>query len=729
MIGSLAEPGSAARSRPASSGSLWKRLVHRIRFRWQQLWNGADAASWDRVVRAYHARGMDDAVVATTRSLVARGLHVPESVVRSLSVERQRGRPVEALGLFAELPEVLRRDSDVLREAAAAHLDAGNSYRAGVLAREILETKADDPGAYGVLLLAFCAEGRFLEAARSIAGVSGAALECEWALEVVLRGLADERPTDPAERREIDRAIRALGTRSNIEPLALGRWRRFLGDHEGAAKIFYRLLEDPEHDPVPVRLEICRLALDTGRLHEHIGVLTTVVARREAPAEMLRELESSAALECELADFYRRSPDVTPDYRVPDAVFEMMFLGAPRRSLAPGQLDVALIGATLGAGGAEKVLCNAFLGLREARPRRCQMWIQSLDPKHGHDFFWRDLELEEAAGGACRHLPPDPRPAPPFSWLPFDTGRNASAAHRAINQTRPRVVHAWQDSTNLEVAFAAVRAGVPRIVVHPHNMQPDLVHDIPIAGSFRRAYQALLQRPDVHLVCVSEASLADYLRWLGIERNGRHHVVYNGFRWPAGSTEPARRRRRRALRAELGIPEDRVVVGGMFRVVPIKRVGLWLEVARTMIRLDPRLTFVLFGDGPDLPAVRRKVDREGLGDRIRLMGTVRRAAEKCAAFDLLLHTSSSEGLPTVLLEAQANGVPVVAADVGGVAETLDGTLGALVPEARVDRFVAAVRRTLDRGAGPAERAGLCRFVRRRFGVDRMVADLERIYEL
>ena len=103
---------------------------------------------------------------------------------------------------------------------------------------------------------------------------------------------------------------------------------------------------------------------------------------------------------------------------------------------------------------------------------------------------------------------------------------------------------------------------------------------------------------------------------------------------------------------------------------------------------EPRLRFVLFGDGPDLESMRRLVSSFGNERKIICPGFERDLLGCLAGADLLVNPSLSEGLPNIVLEAMAAGTPVVATAVGGVPELItDGLNGLLVPP----RDVASLR--------------------------------------
>jgi teichuronic acid biosynthesis glycosyltransferase TuaC len=109
----------------------------------------------------------------------------------------------------------------------------------------------------------------------------------------------------------------------------------------------------------------------------------------------------------------------------------------------------------------------------------------------------------------------------------------------------------------------------------------------------------------------------------------------------------------------------------------------------------PGMTLLIAGDGPERPALQRLVERHGLGDRVRLLGSVPhdRLPQIYGAADALILASSREGWANVLLEAMACGTPVVASNVWGTPEVVaDPAAGTLAAE-RTPRGIAdGVRR-------------------------------------
>lgn len=111
---------------------------------------------------------------------------------------------------------------------------------------------------------------------------------------------------------------------------------------------------------------------------------------------------------------------------------------------------------------------------------------------------------------------------------------------------------------------------------------------------------------------------------------------------------------------------------------------------------DDRWRLAVVGEGPLRAAVAERAAELGVGDRLELHGYVPSGpelTEHYRASHAFLHVSRTEGLPQVLVEAQAAGLPVVATDVGGVrGALLDGAAGILVPPDDADAAAEALER-------------------------------------
>ncbi|MFC4590302.1 glycosyltransferase [Sphaerisporangium corydalis] len=124
------------------------------------------------------------------------------------------------------------------------------------------------------------------------------------------------------------------------------------------------------------------------------------------------------------------------------------------------------------------------------------------------------------------------------------------------------------------------------------------------------------------------------------------------------------------IRREWDVPAGAflVVHAGSFR--PVKNHALLVRAAAQVSARAPRALFLLAGSGPLFRETADRVAALGLGGTVRLLGPVREASRLVAAADLLVLSSTYEGLPVVVMEALAAGVPVVATDVGGLRDLI-----------------------------------------------------------
>lgn len=409
---------------------------------------------------------------------------------------------------------------------------------------------------------------------------------------------------------------------------------------------------------------------------------------------------------------------------------ETRFLHLPPEAFDPDA--VLLCSGTLGPGGAERQISYCARGVAREGRRRVGVACVDLTPPV-NDFYAAAIR---EAGAAVRQIPAwpagmdDPRLS---AFLQRFAARHAANGLHAVarsvlthallfREERPAIVHSWMDASNVVAGLAAVIVGVPRVVMSGRSVAPD--HFPLFQPHMRAAYRAILAGTDAVLLNNSAAGAKDYGRWLDIDP-GRIPVIRNGFEFPEDRPEAVAAELRRAL----GWAPETVVLGNILRFTEEKRPQLWLEVAIAFVRAAPHHRAVAFGGGHMRPELAQRIEAEGLSDRIRLPGTTRDAWASLAALDIFLLTSRMEGLPNVLVEAQAMGVPVVAIPVGGVPETLlPGKTGILVER---DGAAAIAAACIALAADPERRRAMgaagSRYVRDCFSAERMVKDVLEIY--
>jgi glycosyltransferase involved in cell wall biosynthesis len=316
-------------------------------------------------------------------------------------------------------------------------------------------------------------------------------------------------------------------------------------------------------------------------------------------------------------------------------------------------------------------------------------------------------------------------------WMRRDVGwRDVPALFllwRRLRRFRPHIVHT-------EAAKAGTLGRVSALLT-PRRRRPVIVHTFhghSLEGYFsaRKArfflsVERFLARHSDLLIAVSPEVKADLIR-MGVAAESKIAVVPLGLDLASFVVpEQERLARRAAKRARWGIGDEPVVTL-VARLVPIKRVDRFLDIARLLAERDPQTRFVVVGDGELREQLIQSPQAGTLGSRLVWTGFERNMPDVCFASDVVVLTSDNEGTPVSLIEAQAAGVPVVGTRVGGMATAVrDGETGYLVEAEDARAFADAVAAALSRGRALGVEGQA--YVLAKFSAERLAADIEKLY--
>ncbi|MEO8201305.1 MAG: glycosyltransferase [Gemmatimonadota bacterium] len=132
------------------------------------------------------------------------------------------------------------------------------------------------------------------------------------------------------------------------------------------------------------------------------------------------------------------------------------------------------------------------------------------------------------------------------------------------------------------------------------------------------------------------------------------------------------------IRASLGLAPNLPLVVNVAALVPHKDQMTLLAAANQLRSVRPDLQWIIAGDGPLGPDLRRRAEVLGLTDHVHFVGQVANPWGLIRDADVFVMSSREEGLGTSILDAMALGVPVVATRAGGIPEMLDQGAGLLV---------------------------------------------------
>lgn len=222
------------------------------------------------------------------------------------------------------------------------------------------------------------------------------------------------------------------------------------------------------------------------------------------------------------------------------------------------------------------------------------------------------------------------------------------------------IVHSHVQHFNGYVLRLAKQAGVPIRIAHSHNDTSVLETK---ASRARKLYFNLtkwwISRYATIGLAVSRPS-AQSLFGCHWEKDPRWRVFYCSV-----DLTPFRQAvDREAVRIQLGISANAFVIGHVGRFQEQKNHEFILHIAGLLARKDANIRLLLVGDGLLRTEIKEKVDQMNLSNRIILAGVRSDVPQlMLAAMDMFLLPSLHEGLPLVLLEAQAAGLPCIFSDV------------------------------------------------------------------
>lgn len=377
---------------------------------------------------------------------------------------------------------------------------------------------------------------------------------------------------------------------------------------------------------------------------------------------------------------------------------------------------------TLGPGGSERQLTRLAVALKKNYKLDVHVITGSL--KGNNEGFFV-TELDESGIAIHHYSLSQETDSDGISNVRFGLSSltRIIALTKQLDELSPDVVHCWLDHTNVELGFAALLAGVRRIILTVRSVPPFNFKFF--EWTMKPLYQALAEQPSVTIVANSSIAAREYEQWLGLD-SGSVVTIPNAIDdrvWTRTGSEPV------GQAYFHGSKPTRFRVGGLMRLAEEKDPQLWIEVALTLYRKGVACDFILGGTGPLEVPLARLLDSVGHPDLVTFPGLVTDAAQFLASLDLLLSTSRAEGLPNVVIEAQCNGVFVVATDVGGTREAMvQGKTGLLVASRNASEIADAVElalesvelRRLARALGP-------QFTSRKFNLDAVTRQWLDVY--
>lgn len=251
------------------------------------------------------------------------------------------------------------------------------------------------------------------------------------------------------------------------------------------------------------------------------------------------------------------------------------------------------------------------------------------------------------------------------------------ALTRLFRQVRPDIVHTHTSKAGIVGRLAARRAGVP-VIVHGIHIAPFQNVDL-LQRSIYLALETLCGRWTDAFISVSEGMRQAYADH-DIGPPERHHVIHSGMPLAAfqKAEPPADWRELLGLGPDEPKPPVLVMLAAM---EPRKRHAELIAVMGRVFEKHPTVRLVFGGDGKGRAAVEAAARSSGHADNIRILGFYPRPAALLAMADIGILCSTKEGLPRVVVQYTASGVPTIVSDLPGISEIVDNGQTGIVTSA------------------------------------------------
>ena len=224
------------------------------------------------------------------------------------------------------------------------------------------------------------------------------------------------------------------------------------------------------------------------------------------------------------------------------------------------------------------------------------------------------------------------------------------AFRKLMREQQPDILHCHIHLTSGLLVTLARSAGVKHRIVHFRNTSDGRSTSLP-----RRLYQATMRRMirmnASAILAVSHGAMAGGLGddW---QKNKRAQVIYNGIdqaKFPIARPDTA------ALRQELALPDDAILVAQVGRFAPAKAHDITLQAIKQIREADPRYAFLFVGEGDGMPQTKQLAAELCVQDNVRFLGLRSDVPTLLAQADLSVLPSHWEGLPGAVLESLAAG--------------------------------------------------------------------------
>jgi glycosyltransferase involved in cell wall biosynthesis len=363
------------------------------------------------------------------------------------------------------------------------------------------------------------------------------------------------------------------------------------------------------------------------------------------------------------------------------------------------RLSVCFLITDLHFGGAETVVINLALILKR---RGWTVKLISMMPAGERAEKLSSSGIEVASLNMRRGIP-DPRAVPKLVAL--------------IRKWRPQLLHNHIIHANYINRFARLFVSVPVLISTAHNANE--------GGRWRMLGYRLSDFLSDMTTNVSQAAVDRYID-IGVAPTNKITFIPNGLNTDEFHPQA---KTRNSLRNKLGI-DDGFIWLAVGRMEQQKDYPVMLR-ALAQLEMGPKAQLFIAGKGRLEHEIRRLARELDIQDNVTFLGLRKDIPKLMNAADAYLMSSAWEGMPMVLLEAAATGLPIVTTDVGGNREVvIDGVSGFVVSSRNSDELASAMKRIMTMPAtGRAKMGSAGRsYIEENYSIERVVDMWEDLYK-
>jgi glycosyltransferase involved in cell wall biosynthesis len=356
---------------------------------------------------------------------------------------------------------------------------------------------------------------------------------------------------------------------------------------------------------------------------------------------------------------------------------------APRAlpSAELSDLTCMMIIGSLGAGGAETQMVRLLEELqRQGSFKRLVVACLFLGTPAATFYRARleaiGVEIIDMATFASQPLPT--QMCPPIEEFPVWAKDRLAIYVGAIDAVQPDILHLWMDEVNVIGGLAALSLRTPAILLSGRSQAP---YHFPFHQPWMKGgYKRILSASHTQFYANSKSGAADYARWIGLPRLEAPHI-YNGFDLLRSSVRDLVSADHDAVLERLR--QDRS--GRSLKLMAVGRLSqekqpfYLIDMMREILRLDPKAHLLWVGDGVETKRVDAELEKMPVGSITRVSRS-ENVLDLMQISDAVVLPSRIEGLPNVVMEAQALGIPVYTPSAGGAREAfIPGRTGLQLP--------------------------------------------------